>query len=169
MTSIRNEQADDIPFVHELNALAFTTEAEARLVDVLRESARPIISLVATEDEIIVGHIMFTPVELRGSSSLMIMGLAPMAVAPDRQRSGIGSALVNEGIDRCRKIGAGAVVVLGHPDYYPKFGFVPASTMRIDCEYDVPDEAFMALELTAGYLSAIEGTIKYHDAFADAT
>ena len=100
MLRIRNEEPCDLPHVHTLNALAFDTNIEADLVDVLRETDSPIISLVATEDGTIVGHIMFTPVELTGSSSLKIMGLAPMAVAPDRQRSGIGSALVNAGLDR---------------------------------------------------------------------
>jgi putative acetyltransferase len=168
MITIRDEQADDIAYVHELNALAFDAEAEANLVDVLRETARPVISLVAVEDETIVGHIMFTPVELSGSSSLMIMGLAPMAVAPDRQRSGIGSALAKEGLNWCKEIGAGAVVVLGHAAYYPRFGFVPASTMNIRCEYDVPDEVFMVLELTSGYLAGAIGAIRYHEAFAEA-
>lgn len=169
MLRIRNEEPGDLPHVHTLNALAFDTNIEADLVDVLRETASPIISLVTTEGDTIVGHIMFTPVELTGSSSLKIMGLAPMAVAPDRQRSGIGSALVNAGLDRCQDIGVGAVIVLGHPGYYPKFGFVPASKMNIDCEYHVPDEAFMALELVGGFLSGAEGTIKYHEAFAAAT
>lgn len=168
MINVRDEHAEDIPVVHELNVLAFETETEANLVDILRESAGPIISLVAIEDETIVGHILFTPVELNGRSSLKIMGLAPMAVAPERQRSGIGSALINEGLNRCGELGAGAVVVLGHPAYYPKFGFVPASTTNINCEYDVPDDVFMVLELTADYLSAVNGTIKYHEAFAEA-
>ena len=148
MLRIRAETPDDMPLVHELNALAFPTELEADLVDALRDNAQPAISLVAEQDETIVGHIMFTPVELCGNSSLKIMGLAPMA---------------------CRNIGAGAVVVLGHPSYYPRFGFAPASAKNIACEYDVPDEAFMMLELTAAYLSGAEGTIRYHDAFGEAT
>ena len=166
---IRAEIRDDVPLVHELNALAFPTEAEADLVDALRDNAQPAVSLVAEQDNTIVGHIMFTPVELCGNSSLKIMGLAPMAVSPDQQKRGIGSQLVREGLDRCRDIGAGAVVVLGHPSYYPRFGFAPASARNIACEYDAPDEAFMMLELTAGYLSDAEGTIRYHDAFGEAT
>ncbi len=169
MIRIREEQIDDIPSVHRLNTLAFETESEADLVDVLRESAQPVISLVAVNRNALVGHIMFTPVELSGNPSLNIMGLAPMAVMPDRQRCGIGSVLASEGLDRCSRIGAGAVVVLGHPAYYPRFGFAPASTMNIDCEYVVPDEVFMVLELTAGHLAGAGGTIRYHKAFADAT
>lgn len=167
MLKVRTEKPGDVPFVHELNALAFPTEAEADLVDVLRTKVRPLISLVALDNDDIVGHIMFSPVELEGTSSLKIMGLAPMVVSPDRQRSGIGSELVSEGLLRCSESGAGAVVVLGHPDYYPRFGFVPASMMNIQCEYDVPDEAFMVLELIAGCLDGSEGTIKYHEAFAE--
>ena len=169
MIRIREEQIDDLPSVRRLNALAFETESEADLVDVLRESAQPVMSLVAVDSDALVGHIMFTPVELSGNPSLNIMGLAPMAVMPDRQRCGIGSALASEGLDRCSRIGAGAVVVLGHPAYYPRFGFATASTMNIDCEYDVADEVFMVLELTAGHLSGAGGTIRYHKAFAEAT
>lgn len=168
MLSIRDEQAGDVPFIHELNTLAFPTEAEADLVDVLREKARPLISLVAVPGDTVVGHIMFTPVELGGNPSLKIMGLAPMAVVPDQQGHGIGSKLVTEGLERCKKIDAGAVVVLGHPHYYPRFGFVAASTMNVDCEYEVPDGAFMILELKTDYLAASEGTIRYHEAFTGA-
>jgi len=168
MIQIREERPEDIPIVHALNASAFETDAEANLVDVLRTNARPLISLVALDNDDIVGHIMFSPVELDGTSSPKIMGLAPMAVAPDRQRSGIGSELVSEGLVRCDESGASAVVVLGHPDYYPRFGFVPASTMNIECEYDVPDEVFMVLELAAGCLAETVGTIRYHEAFAKA-
>ena len=169
MLAIREETPEDFAAVHDLNASAFPTVAEADLVDQLRAKAEPVISLVAADDGEIVGHIMFTPVELDDDPTLRIMGLAPMAVAPDRQKQGIGTQLVHKGLDRCRGIGAGAVVVLGHPSYYPRFGFIPASTMNITCEYDVPDEVFMALELKPGFLSNASGTIRYHKAFRDTT
>ncbi len=165
MIRIRDEQQTDITRVHELNSLAFEAETEANLVDVLRETAQPVISLVATEDDTVVGHIMFTPVELSDRSSLAIMGLAPMAVTPDRQRCGIGSALANEGLNRCAKIAAGAVVVLGHSAYYPRFGFVPASTMSIACEYDVPDEAFMVMILDKETMAGVSGVATYRKEF----
>ena len=95
------------------------------------------------------------------------MGLAPMAVLPARQRGGIGSALVRAGLDACRQLGCTAVVVLGHPAYYPRFGFQPASRFALGCEYDVPDEAFMALEVEPGSLVGKAGTIRYHRAFAE--
>lgn len=164
---IRPEQPADRPAIHALNASAFDTAAEADLVDALRERAHPIVSLVADDDGEVVGHILFSPVSLSGFPGARIMGLAPMAVTPDKQRSGIGSALVRAGLEQCRRLGFGAVVVLGHPDYYPRFGFRPASEFDIECEYDVPEGVFMALELEPGYLRSRSGMIQYHDAFAD--
>ena len=93
------------------------------------------------------------------------MGLAPMAVAPKRQRQGIGTALVHAGIEACKNLGFGGIVVLGHPEYYPRFGFMPAARFRMRCEFDVLDTASMALELQPGYLDTVSGTVKYHAAF----
>ena len=90
-----------------------------------------------------------------------------MAVRPHLQRRGIGSALVNQGLAECDRIGAGAVFVLGHPEYYPRFGFRPASRFGIGCEYDVPDEVFMALEIVAGCLDDADGVARYDPAFGE--
>ncbi len=125
-------------------------QTEADLVDALRRETKPIISLVADDAGAIDGHIMFSPVSLIEHPGLKIMGLAPMAVVAKRQRSGIGSSLVRAGLEACKEIGAGAVVVLGHADYYPRFGFAPAVNFAIGCGYDVPAEAFMAVELRRG-------------------
>ena len=163
---IRDEQQKDWAAVRTVNEAAFATPAEANLVVALREQAQPIISLVAEIADTIVGHIMFSPVMLNSHSELKIMGLAPMAVLPDYQHNGVGSALVRAGLAECQQLGYGAVVVLGHPEYYPRFGFTPAVRFGIDCEYDVPEEAFMALELQTSYLSDAAGKIKYHQAFA---
>jgi len=146
---------------------AFESPAEADLVDVLRQQVQPIVSLVAEEDGEIVGHIMFSPVSLSGHPDLKVMGLGPMAVAPACQRKGFGSALVQAGLDQCRELGFSAVVVLGHPKYYPRFGFSPSSQFGIDSEYDVPEDVFMALELKPGALSAITGRVRYHPAFGN--
>lgn len=164
---IRSEHAGDISAVRAVNRAAFETDAEARLVDALREQAEPIISLVADENGSILGHIFFSPVTLSGQAELKIMGLAPMAVVPAQQRRGVGSALVNAGLERCKQLGYSAVIVLGHPEYYPRFGFTPASRFGMGCEYEVPDEVFMALELEPGVMCGKSGTIRYHAVFAN--
>lgn len=162
---IRAEEERDRASINTVNTLAFDRSAEASLVDALREQAEPVVSLVVEEDGAVVGHIMFSPVLLTGHPNLRIMGLGPVAVTPKRQRSGIGSLLVRTGLEKCKALGFGAVVVLGHPDYYPRFGFVPASRSGIVCEYKVPEEAFMIVELQAGYLGSASGTVTYHSAF----
>jgi len=164
---IRQEKASDRAAVHAVNVGAFESLAEANLVDALRERARALVSLVAEHDEAIVGHILFSPVTLAGHDDLRIMGLAPMAVSPTHQRKGFGSALVREGLHECRRLGCGAVVVLGHAEYYPRFGFVASTRFGIRSQYDVPEEAFMVIELERGYLAGKSGTIRYHAAFGE--
>ncbi|MEX2126166.1 MAG: N-acetyltransferase [Woeseia sp.] len=163
--TIRAEEDRDRAAVRAINERAFDSPAEADLVDALRIEARPLVSLVAERDRSIAGHIMFSPVTLMGHTDLRIMGLAPMAVTPSLQNCGIGSALVRAGLESCRKLGAGAVVVLGHPEYYPRFGFAPSVKFGIRCEYEVPEEAFMITELQSGFLSGASGTVRYHAAF----
>ena len=163
--NIRAETTADEAAVRAVNESAFDTPEEANLVAALRRSAGPIVSLVAEERGAIVGHIMFSPVELAGRPQLAIMGLAPMAVSPGHQRKGIGSALVRAGFESCRKLGFGAVVVLGHADYYPRFGFVPAARFGVGCEYEVPEDVFMAIELIPDYLKRARGTVRFHPAF----
>lgn len=162
---IRAEEETDHAGVHALNVVAFETPAEADLVDALRTQAKSIVSLVAEEGESVVGHILFSPVTLSGHAGLKIMGLAPMAVAPTHQRHGIGSDLVRAGLERCKALGFGAVVVLGHPKFYPRFGFLPSTHFGIGSDYDVPEDAFMVSELQPGYLHGVSGTIQYHAAF----
>src|SRR5207245_7249686 len=112
--------------VRARNVSAFERPAEADLVDALREQAQPLVSLIAEDTGAIAGHIMFSPVSLSDHPALKIMGLAPMAVAPEHQRKGIGSALVRAGLEQCKRLGIGAVVVLANPTYYPRFGFLSA-------------------------------------------
>jgi len=162
---IRTEKENDRTAVFAVNVSAFETPSEAALVEVLREQARPVVSLVAEDNGNIVGHIMFTPVFLSGYPDLNVMGLAPLAVAPEHQGKGAGSALVRAGLEQCRQLGFVAVVVLGHPDYYPRFGFSPSSRFGIDSDYDVPEEVFMALELEPEALMGKNGRVKYHAAF----
>jgi putative acetyltransferase len=163
---IRAERNEDAAAVRRVNEAAFDTGVEAALVDRLRTTAA-IISLVAQERDTIVGHILFSPVTLLGHGELNWVGLGPMAVLPGHQRQGIGSALVRAGLDACRAQGVAAVVVLGHAEYYPRFGFVPASRFGIRSEYDVPDEVFMIQELQEGALRGRSGTIRYHPSFAE--
>ena len=164
--NIRKEKDSDKEEIWKVNAAAFETEAEANLVNVLRNSDIPYISLVAEELGQIVGHILFTPVELTGDKSrLKLIGLAPMAIVPKLQKKGIGSQLVKAGLESCLAQGFDAVVVLGHPEYYTQFGFVPSVRFGIKSEYEVPDEVFMRLELTKGSLKGHQGVIKYDSAF----
>ncbi|HYE58344.1 MAG TPA: N-acetyltransferase [Rhodothermales bacterium] len=166
MIHIRPERPDDLAAVAHVNEAAFGRYDEARLVDRLRARVPAYLAFVATLRDVVVGHIAFTPVTLDPPRpDLDVRGLAPMAVLPDNQRAGVGSALVRAGLDACRASGAQAVVVLGHPVFYPRFGFVPADRFGLRSEYDVPPEAFMAQELVPGALTDIRGTVRYNEAF----
>lgn len=167
MTSItiRRELPQDRAAVREVVEAAFETPAEATLVQRLQAASIKSISLVAETGGEIVGHILFTSVTSDRFPDARIAGLAPMAVHPDWQNQGIGSALVNHGVTECSEESYEAVVVLGHAEYYPRFGFVPASRMGIQSEYDVPDEVFMVMELTKNFLAEPIGLVRYHPFF----
>ncbi len=162
---IRREQSKDIEAVRRVNLDAFPSEAEANLVDALRDAA-DCISLVAETENAIVGHILFSPMQLRGNGSpVLLAGLAPMAVLTSHQKQGIGSALVNAGVAACKEAGVGLIAVLGHPGYYPRFGFSIAATHGLQSPYDVPPEVFMVQALRPGVLEEISGTLEYHPCF----
>lgn len=169
--SIRHELAGDRPAIRHINTEAFGREDEANLVDRLRKTDAVALSLVAETRLEPVGHILFTRVHIRDDKTekdagFEILGLGPMAVLPDHQWQGIGSLLVETGLALCKRRECPAVVVLGHPEYYPRFGFKPANRFKIKSEYDVADEVFMARELTAGALKGVKGTAHYHREFA---
>ena len=162
MVTVRPERPEDIPRIRLVNERAFGQPGEAALVDDVRARGGWMISLVAVDGGRLVGHILFTPVTISAPDRVHeAVGLAPMAVDPDCQRRGIGSSLVAEGLDRCREAGYRIAVVLGHPTYYPRFGFVPASLHGIRFELDVPDEAFMVIELQPGALQGCNGVARY--------
>jgi putative acetyltransferase len=162
---IRFERTVDAPRIHDVNQAAFGSATEADIVDALRATGVELISLVAEEDGDIVGHILFSPVTITGVAGLRAMALAPMAAIPDRQRHGIGSALVHAGLEECRRRRVEAVFVIGHPEYYPRFGFTRASGFGVSAEFDVPDDAFMALELIDGAMRGQTGVVHFHEVF----
>lgn len=164
---VRDEHPCDRAAVRAVSLSAFGTSAHADLVDALREQGQAVVLLVAEADGELVGHILFSPVTLGGHPELRLMGLAPMAVAPAQQRRGIGSALVRAGLERCRQLGIGAVVVLGHPSYYPRFGFQRSARFGIRSEFDAPDEAFMLIELQPECLQGASGIVRYHAVFKE--
>ena len=164
MSSVRSELPGDREAVLRVNELAFGGTTEADIVDALRgsEAWLPELSLVAEDDAGIVGHALFSLVRIDGGPELLSLG--PMAVLPDRQRAGVGSALVRQGLERARSTEYPLVVVLGHPDYYPRFGFRPARPYGIETPYDAPDEAWMVLPLPA-YDKRVRGIVLYPSAW----
>lgn len=167
---IRPALPSDHDAIRAVNRAAFGSEVEANLVDALRREASPIISLVADDEGTVIGHVMFSPVSIDDEAADVptLMGLAPLAVLPGCQRRGVGGMLVREGLAACRRRAVAAVVLVGMPEYYPRFGFVPASRFTLRCEYDVPDDVFMAIELETGALAGRSGLLRYHPAFARA-
>jgi putative acetyltransferase len=154
---VRIESDADAAAVREVQIRAFGREAEADLVDAVRAGAASVLSLVAVWQGEVVGHVLFTPVQLGPGRAV---ALGPLAVLPDRQAQGVGTALVREGLRRLAVLGHGAVVVLGEPRYYRRFGFRPASAFGVSWDRPVPDEVFMALELRAQALRG-GGTVRY--------
>ncbi len=165
-TIIRPAHPDDIDAIRRVNELTFGQPAEAKLVDVLRSANAILLSLVAELDGRIAGHILFSPVDIeRRTGHDSAVGLAPMAVHPDAQRRGIGKALVQSGIEQIRVAGHGAIVVLGHPSYYPRFEFKPASEFGLHWEFPGHEKAFFAIELRPGFLGVRPGTVRYRPEF----
>lgn len=166
---IRPEEPGDKAQIRTVNEQAFGQPLEADLVDALRRNCSDRVSLVAVVDEhSVVGHILFTPVTLDAATGRITgMGLAPMAVLPARQRQGIGSALVRQGLETLAARGCPFVIVVGHPEYYPRFGFEPASSHDLRCQWDgVPDQAFMVRILDEGKMRGASGLATYRDEFS---
>ena len=165
---IREEQSGDLAAIRRVILEAFDGPAEADLVEKLRANGKFRLSLVAELDGQVVGHILFTVVAIEDADPCpRTLGLAPLAVLSEFQRKGVGSALMHSSLERCREMGHDAIVVVGHSEYYPKFGFLPASRYGLHCEYDVPEDVFMALELQSGALQGIRGLVRYQPEFGE--
>ena len=168
--NIRPESESDCSAITEVNGRAFGGPAEGRLVERLRNTPDFIaeLSLVAESDGRVIGHILFHPVVIRaGDTEHPALALAPMSVLPEHQKRGIGSRLVEEGVRRAKQLGHKSVIVLGHPEYYPRFGFRRASLWSIKVPFDAPDEAVMALELETDALQGKGGAVEYPVEFLD--
>lgn len=163
MTEIRDEQPGDIAAIRAVNRLAFAQDLEGQIVDALRANGAATLSLVAVDDDVIVGHIMFSPLYV---GDVQGAGLGPMAVVPSHQQQGIGSRLVEAGIDCLNKIGCPFVVVLGHPAFYPRFGFQSAARYGLTCEWEVPAEALMVKILNPDVGDRLEGVARYRAEFS---
>jgi putative acetyltransferase len=157
--NIRREKPGDEAAICEVNRLAFERDDEAKMVDELRDGGYVRLSLLAGEDEEIVGHVLFSEVSAEGVSKAL--ALAPVAVVPGRQGEGIGSAMIEAGIKTCADEGFDAVFLLGEPGYYLRFGFSSEAASRFDTPY--PEEYFMALEL--GSLGGVSGSVEYPPPF----
>jgi putative acetyltransferase len=166
---IRQEASGDASAIRRVNVRAFGQPEEAALIEALRRRGASTLSLVALLADQIVGHILFTPVQIESEDlSFEAIALGPMAVLPHYQRRGIGSELVQAGLEECRRAGHEIVVVVGHPEYYPRFGFLPAKRFGIRYEEEVPEEVIMILELREGALAGRSGIVRYQPEFRSA-
>jgi putative acetyltransferase len=169
LLTIRLETPEDRVAIRQVNQEAFGRKAEAEIVEKLRERGVLSPSLVAVQNDVVIGHIAFSPVEITTEdSSFEALTLGPIAVLPPHQNKGIGSQLVLAGLDECRRLGHEIIILVGHPNYYPRFGFVPANAKGIACEFEVPDEAWMILELREGALAGRQGTVSFQPEFKEA-
>ncbi|NHC34012.1 GNAT family N-acetyltransferase [Scytonema millei] len=168
MMIIRAEAVEDYTNIFKANKLAFGREDEARLVDNVRQLANfnPKLSLVAIAGDRLVGHILFSEIAIASpQGEFTALALAPLAVLPQFQNQGVGSQLVRAGLKQCQILGYKIVIVLGHPIFYSRFGFVPAINKGLRSPFSVPDEVFMVLELVPEALTGISGMVKYSSPF----
>ncbi len=166
--TFRKETPKDRGAVYTILEQAFGQSDEAELVCRLRNSDAfiPDLSIVAQQVDRIVGYLLFTRVTIISSNHKHTsLALAPVAVTPELQSKGVGSALIEFGLSGCRELGYSSVIVLGHAEYYPRFGFEPAAKWAISCPFLVPSKNFMALELYPGALHDVRGVVRYAKEF----
>lgn len=161
---LRTAGRGDLESIFSVHEQAFGGAEEARLaMELLADpSARPVVSILAEEDGRPVGHVLFTRVRIRPADAVSAAILAPLAVVPDRQGRGIGGELVGAGLDELAERGAALAFVLGHPGYYPRFGFEPACVHGLQAPYPIPEEhagAWMVRALRDGILGAVRGRV----------
>lgn len=162
------EQPEDIEGIRRVNLAAFDGTGEADVVDQLRQTCPVFVSLAAKLNDLVLGHVLFTPAEIRQDNGWVTkgMGLAPLAVLPEYQNKGIGAALCHSGLRQLESLSYPFVIVLGHPNYYPRFGFTRASAFGINCAYpDVPDEAFMIHIFDDAFMEGVKGVAHYRPEF----
>lgn len=166
---IRPESPSDSDAIRAIHLAAFGGEAEGRLVDDLRAEGFARVSLVAVDGQgQVIGHLLFSTIEIQSQSdksALDALSLAPVAVLPAHQRRGVGASLIEQGLEACRQAGHTRVIVLGHPEYYPRFGFSAELAQRLDCPFPGAGPAFMALELVPGSLQGVNGRVVYPPPF----
>ena len=168
MVTLRDEQLGDIEAIRDVNQRAFGQPQESQLVDALRANGGVFLSLVATLENRVVGHILYSPVSIdTDSSNLVGAGLGPVAVLPAYQGQGIGGKLIDAGNRRLSEMGYPFVVVLGHPEYYPRFGFTPASGYGIQSQWDVPDDVFMVFIIDQARMAGVSGVAIYRPEFSN--
>jgi putative acetyltransferase len=161
---VRSERSEERSEVRLVNEAAFICSNEAELVDQLRSEGVVLLSLVAEMESQIVSHILFSRMSIQAhGGSISAVALAPMTVLPRYQRSGIGGRLIRSGLEILRDCSEEIIVVLGHPGYYPRFGFSTEKARALESPF--PPDAFMAIELTPGALDGVRGIVKYPNAF----
>lgn len=170
LVEIREERPDDLAAIRGVNNRAFGQDQEANIVDALRSNGAALLSLVATlndraatASDRVVGHIMYSPATIGDVTGA---ALGPMSVLPEHQRQGIGTKLVSTGNQKIRESGYPFIIVLGHPAFYPRFGFRRASSLSVKCEWDVPDDVVMLLILDESKMQGISGLVKYRHEFS---
>jgi putative acetyltransferase len=162
---VRPEEFRDIPAIFAVHSASFPTDLEARLVDALRAAGRLSVSVVADADDVVAGHVAFSPV--MAANGAIGAGLGPIAVLDSHRRKGVAAQLVKTGLAQCRAAGFGWAVVLGDPAYYSRFGFRPASLFGLSDEFQ-GGPAFQALELVLGELPVGSGLVRYSSEFTNA-
>jgi predicted N-acetyltransferase YhbS len=164
---IRQEKNEDFKSIYEINYQAFKQKNESELIERIRSSKNfvPELSLIAEKNGKIVGHILLSKIKINGEKEYESLILAPLAVLPELQKQGIGEKLITEGLRKAKELGFSSVIVVGHKDYYPKYGFEKASKWNIKCSFKFPDEAFMAIELNIGALTEKSGIVEFPKEF----